>query len=542
MIRESSPEAIRYREELLKLGFNTVIPERELNWRVWHRANPLERSRAIQALRWLLDKGFRVRGHFLVSGGWVHLPEELRRESDIDSVVLERLRSTLTFPELGESIFEWDLFNEPFWVTDLLSAIDPESVPGWFNEAARLSPGCRFVVNQDRILSVGGHYAEVVEPVREFMQKLSRNTSAKLGLGVECHLRGFIPSPKEVLDTLARLSGDDWDLRVTELDVSGGDDRAFEDFLLALFSFPGLSAINIWNFWDKVHWHGDALVFDNDWKLKPKGEILLSLMRETWSSHHSLRTDSDGQAQVRVFKGRHRIQASHELGECTVEVDIHDNSAPVVLTLGHNPKPPSEVVRTDRTRVADSSDIRRLTLLGCPCDDVIWQNSEELEQYLAWLKQFHIRRYLEIGSWTGRLINFLHRELAFEKVAACDLGWAEEAGLEIRFDPDIHQLRASSWSPEFLQWREALGPMDVVFIDGDHTYEGVKRDFEINRAAPHRFLVFHDIKEQRFGPGVVKFWKELKGHKFEISASPTSMGIGIWSSTENPDPKGRVTP
>ena len=87
-----------------------------------------------------------------------------------------------------------------------------------------------------------------------------------------------------------------------------------------------------------------------------------------------------------------------------------------------------------------------------------------------------------------------------------------------------------------------LGTHGCGLIDGDHTYEGVKRDFEINRAAPHRFLVFHDIKEQRFGPGVVKFWKELKGHKFEISASPTSMGIGIWSSTENPDPKGRVTP
>lgn len=52
---------------------------------------------------------------------------------------------------------------------------------------------------------------------------------------------------------------------------------------------------------------------------------------------------------------------------------------------------------------------------------------------------------------------------------------------------------------------------DLVFIDGDHSYEGVKIDYE-NLGQYANIVMFHDINDTTC-PGVVKFWNEIKENK-----------------------------
>ena len=66
-------------------------------------------------------------------------------------------------------------------------------------------------------------------------------------------------------------------------------------------------------------------------------------------------------------------------------------------------------------------------------------------------------------------------------------------------------------------------PVDVLFIDGDHRYEGVSRDFQLysTLVRPGGLIAFHDIvpdRRTRLGEdtagdagGVPRFWAELKG-------------------------------
>lgn len=55
---------------------------------------------------------------------------------------------------------------------------------------------------------------------------------------------------------------------------------------------------------------------------------------------------------------------------------------------------------------------------------------------------------------------------------------------------------------------DGVGMLDVLFIDGDHTYEGVTTDFTALRDRA-KIIVFHDIVNQ-VCPGVCRIWRELK--------------------------------
>ena len=92
---------------------------------------------------------------------------------------------------------------------------------------------------------------------------------------------------------------------------------------------------------------------------------------------------------------------------------------------------------------------------------------------------------------------------------------AEYIGLDI--DPKAPaEIRGRSSDPRTAQaLRERLGgrPIDVLFIDGLHTYEGAKADFEIYGAMTRHLVALHDIHTPKLHPGdpveVYRLWAEI---------------------------------
>ena len=75
---------------------------------------------------------------------------------------------------------------------------------------------------------------------------------------------------------------------------------------------------------------------------------------------------------------------------------------------------------------------------------------------------------------------------------------------------DSHDSKSASWLEEVLQGQQ----VDVMLIDGDHTYAGVKQDFEMYSRFVRSggIVAFHDIAEhpQETGCEVGLFWREIK--------------------------------
>jgi cephalosporin hydroxylase len=76
--------------------------------------------------------------------------------------------------------------------------------------------------------------------------------------------------------------------------------------------------------------------------------------------------------------------------------------------------------------------------------------------------------------------------------------------------------------------------LDLLFIDGDHSYEGITRDFKdyCPLVRPGGIVAFHDIVPDYTSPfGVHQFWREIKTHyphcEFIEDSAQDGCGIGV---------------
>jgi len=157
------------------------------------------------------------------------------------------------------------------------------------------------------------------------------------------------------------------------------------------------------------------------------------------------------------------------------------------------------------------------------------QVSEEITDLLKEVNKAKARVVIEIGTATGGTL-FLFCRTAAENaiIISVDLPGGRFGGgypswripLYQAFklpQQKLHLLRADSHNETTLQQvRKALNgeKADLLFIDGDHSYNGVKMDFEMFSPLVKNggSIAFHDIVIHPANTGceVNKFWEEIK--------------------------------
>jgi hypothetical protein len=132
-----------------------------------------------------------------------------------------------------------------------------------------------------------------------------------------------------------------------------------------------------------------------------------------------------------------------------------------------------------------------------------------------------------VDTWAGDEHTGGYDEAVFKSFSAHnDANYASfSKALRMRFEDAVEQF--------------ADGTIDLLHIDGLHTYQAVKNDFETwcSKLSDVGVVLFHDTAVEREGFGVGQYWSEVSAHypSFEFSHS-NGLGVLLVGSSYRNDP------
>lgn len=182
------------------------------------------------------------------------------------------------------------------------------------------------------------------------------------------------------------------------------------------------------------------------------------------------------------------------------------------------------------------------------------QHEDELLEFLEIFEAANPKKVIEIGTFFGGTMWFMiqrAKELEkfvsidlmippeddrYQKLLECQALWGGFAAVRdgIGNNLSMEHLFGNSRSENIIGLVRTIFPdndVDVLHIDGDHTYDGVKADYYNYRdlVKPGGMIVFHDVEGI---PDVNRFWNELIAENKDsfyrtISAGTENGGWGI---------------
>lgn len=170
---------------------------------------------------------------------------------------------------------------------------------------------------------------------------------------------------------------------------------------------------------------------------------------------------------------------------------------------------------------------------GTATDGGLEQNEQELLMLTDFIKRKRITSFLEIGIAKGDLQRYM-MEQGLQCFGVTPYKKDSHEGITVIYGESqdghvIEKVRAllsrvtpSTPNPE--------PKFDLIFVDGDHSYNAVKADYK-NYKGMCRYMAFHDIAGRLGTPDVKKFWEEIRyHHKYIEFVSPVyneCSGIGV---------------
>jgi hypothetical protein len=167
----------------------------------------------------------------------------------------------------------------------------------------------------------------------------------------------------------------------------------------------------------------------------------------------------------------------------------------------------------------------------------IWQYPLQFSRYLVQLARLSVRSYLEIGIRHGgsfvATTEYLERVHPLEFSIGIDIIDCPSMSTYCADNAKARFWRIDSRSPDLMTRLDALGPVDLVFIDSHHEEQQCRAELAVLEPRA-RMIAFHDIVNVGC-PGIRRVWEDLKRsteyacfeYAEQYGALGPFMGIGL---------------
>jgi cephalosporin hydroxylase len=142
----------------------------------------------------------------------------------------------------------------------------------------------------------------------------------------------------------------------------------------------------------------------------------------------------------------------------------------------------------------------------------IWQYPTQFSKYLVFLSQFHIKSHLEIGVAYGGAFVFSAEYLKRfnPSLTSYCIDVASSSVLVKCYSRKRDFSYITAKSSDLYQHIDSQTHFDLVFIDGDHSRDGVMRDFDLIKDKAN-IIAFHDIVNFKTF-GAIEAWDVVKNN------------------------------
>ena len=301
----------------LKEYFNTAIITVGLKVTGWYWDEE-RKDKTLKTFGWLLDNGMRMRGHNLVWPGWKFNPRSTRTIAEnypeaFDALIKAQFHERMAFTR--GKLIAWDVVNEPLHETAFFDYLPKDVMVDWFKLAKELDPDAQLFLNEYAMLNC----VQSPEMIRSFIalteDLLSKGAPVE-ALGIQGHFGSLPRAPREILSDLDMFIPLGLPVQITEWDFDTEDEQLqadfTRDFLIAAYSHPCISGINVWGFWEGDQWKPDGAMFRKDWTPKPNAKVWEDLVLGAWKTNLQSKTGKKGSFSGRAHFGDHRIRVDYK--------------------------------------------------------------------------------------------------------------------------------------------------------------------------------------------------------------------------------------
>lgn len=317
MFHGSKPDSMYV--TVLKQFFNTAIIANGFKVGGWYWDNDRKES-TLRSFNWLYDNGFRLRGHNLVWPAWKFNPRAAKiiaheNPEVFDSYVKAQFYERMAFTK--GRVVAWDVVNEPVHEQEFFQFLPKgtDVMVDWFKLAKQLDPDAQLFINEYAMLNSVQSQANIRVYLDMIKDLISKGAPIE-AIGVQGHIGTQPRPPQLVLQDLDMFVPIGLPVQITEWDINTKDEELqadySRDFLIAVYSHPVVTGVNMWGFWEADHWKPDAALFRKDWSIKPNGEVWKELVLGAWKTDVTLKSSGKGTAATRAHLGEYDITVTYK--------------------------------------------------------------------------------------------------------------------------------------------------------------------------------------------------------------------------------------